>query len=270
MYGITLRLTDIPEGRGQLNNGLAIGSGTGTSDLIPPTLVIKQNGAKSFDGTSVEFLLAPNTEAPAEMVMLFPDYNSICLAEICNQAQHNILTPRGAKVRDTIAWSDALSAMKRQWVDAGRADSAWGPHHWPRWGKDAVGEYIDKQARLYRYLHDETVRLMNEGLDMKEIAEVFEFPADLSREWFNRGYYGATVFNVKAVYQRYLGWFDNNPASLWKLPDKASAALYAKYLPQGGSLLEAARLAYADGHYRWVVEVLEHIRLTPDAWGANV
>jgi alkyl sulfatase BDS1-like metallo-beta-lactamase superfamily hydrolase len=268
MYGMLLWRIDIPEGRGQVNNGLAIGSGTGTSDLTAPTMIIAQDGVKTFDGTAVEFLLAPHTEAPAEMTMLFADFRSICLAEICNQTQHNILTPRGAQVRDTIAWSDALMKMKDRWVDAGLADSAWGPHNWPRWGKDAISDYIGKQSELYRELHDRTVGLMNEGYDMKEIAEIFEFPPHLAKEWFNLGYYGATVFNVKAVYQKYLGWFDNNPVSLWRLPDKASAALYAKYLRGGGGLLEAARAAYADGEYRWVVEVLDHICLAPGAWDA--
>ena len=270
MYGALLWRVDIPQGRGQANNGLAIGSGAGTSGLMPPTRIVAQNGSMSFDGTNVEFLLAPGTEAPAEMTMLFSDYRSLCLAEICNQTQHNILTPRGAEVRDTMAWSEALDTMVRRWVDAGRVDSAWGPHTWPRWGREAVAEYIGKQSRMYRYLHDQTVYLMNQGYDMMEIAEVFTFPADLAKEWFNRGYYGTTSFNVRAVYQKYLGWFDNNPATLWKLPAKTSAALYAKYLPQsGGSLVSAARSAYADGQYRWVVEVLDHVRLAPDAWGAS-
>ncbi|MCL2767315.1 MAG: MBL fold metallo-hydrolase, partial [Synergistaceae bacterium] len=206
MYGIPLWSLPIPEGHGQVNNGLAIGSGSGTSGLVPPKKIIAQDGPDTFDGMEVKFIMAPNTEAPAQMVMFFPDYKSICLAEICNQTQHNILTPRGAVVRDTIAWSSALDEMKRQWVDSGLADSAWGPHTWPRWGKDAINEYIGKQSRLYRYLHDQTVFLMNKGYDMREIAEVFEFPPELAKEWYNRGYYGATVFNVKAVYQKYLGW----------------------------------------------------------------
>jgi alkyl sulfatase BDS1-like metallo-beta-lactamase superfamily hydrolase len=170
-----------------------------------------------------------------------------------------------------MAWSEALDVMKRKWVDSGLADSAWGPHTWPRWSREAVAEYVGKQSRLYRYIHDQTVFLMNKGYDMTEIAEIFTFPTELAKEWFNRGYYGATVFNVKAVYQKYLGWFDNNPASLWKLPGKISAALYAKYLPlSGGSLLDAAQLAYEDGQYRWVVEVLDHICLAPEAWGETV
>ena len=271
MYGSLLWRIDIPQGRGQLNNGLAVGSGYGTSGLTAPTRFITQNGSVVFDGTTVEFLLAPHTEAPAEMAMLFPDYRSLCLAEICNQTQHNILTPRGAEVRDTIAWSGALDEMKRQWIDAGKVDSAWGPHTWPRWGKEDIADYVGKQSRLYRYIHDQTVFLMNQGYDMEEIAEVFEFPPDLAKEWFNRGYYGTTIFNVKAVYQKYVGWFDNNPASLWKLPEKMSAEFYAKYLPlSGGNLLNAAKLAYDDGQYRWVIEVLEHIRLAPKAWGASI
>jgi alkyl sulfatase BDS1-like metallo-beta-lactamase superfamily hydrolase len=271
MYGQALWMIDIPDGRGQVNNGLAISTSFGTNELKAPTQVIAGDGARQFDGTNVEFILTPDTEAPAEMVMLFTDYNSICLAEICNQTQHNILTPRGAQVRDTLAWSGTLDKMKREWVDTGRADSAWGPHNWPRWGKDAVGEYIDKQSRLYRFLHDQTVVLMNEGYDMKEIAERFELPPELAEEWFNRGYYGATVFNVKAVHQKYLGWFDNNPVSLWKLPDKISAEFYAKYLPQsGGNLVQAAQAAYADGNYRWVAEVLDHVCLAPGNWDQSV
>jgi alkyl sulfatase BDS1-like metallo-beta-lactamase superfamily hydrolase len=268
MYGMALRFIpkDVPPERGQVNNGLAIGSGSGTSGLKPPTVLVKESETLTFDGTPVEFLLTPHTEAPAEMTMYFPEFRSLCLAEICNQTQHNLLTPRGAEVRDPIAWSNALDAMKRKWVDAGLVDSAWGPHTWPRWGKD-IADYVGKQARLYRFLHDQTVFLMNRGYDMTEIAEVFTLPDSLGKEWFNRGYYGDTRFNVKAVYQKYLGWFDGNPASLWRLPAKLSAALYAKYLPSaGGNLAKAAKAAFADGQYRWVVEVLEHVRLAPEAW----
>jgi alkyl sulfatase BDS1-like metallo-beta-lactamase superfamily hydrolase len=272
MYGALLwhPALSIPEGRGQVNNGLAIGSGNGTSGLMPPTTIIASDGSKTFDGTAVDFLLAPHTEAPAEMTMLFSDYRSLCLAEICNQTQHNILTPRGAEVRDTIAWSGALGKMKTRWIDAGLVDSAWGPHTWPRWGKADIAEYVGKQSRLYRYIHDQTVYLMNKGYDMEEIAEVFKLPEDLAKEWFNRGYYGDLRFNVKAVYQKYLGWFDGNAATLWKLPEKEAAALWAKYLPRsGGDLVQAARSAYSDGQYRWVAEVLENVRLAPDSWGSD-
>ena len=285
MYGLLLwEREGIPEGRGQMNNGLAIGSGVGTmssleNDWVKRLERITKDGYEDFYGTRVEFIMAPHTEAPAQMVIFFPDYNSICLAEIVNQTQHNILTPRGAQVRDTLLWSGALGKMLREWVDGNNDPSelsAWGTHHWPRWGRGEVKEYIEKQRDLYKFLHDETVRLMNEGAarydirGMRDIAEIFTFPPELANEWFNRGYYGATVHNVKAVYQKYLGWFDNNPASLWQLPGGASAALYARYLGSGGDLLQAAQQAYTDGYYRWVVEVLEHIRLAPDAWGASV
>ncbi|MDR1776893.1 MAG: MBL fold metallo-hydrolase [Desulfovibrio sp.] len=271
MYGLPLRLApkDVPPERKQVNNGLAVGSGSGTSGMVPPTVLVRENKTLTFDGTPVEFLLAPRTEAPAEMAMYFPGFRSLCVAEICNQTQHNLLTPRGAEVRDPLAWSNALDEMQRKWVDAGLVDSAWGPHTWPRWGKDVAG-YVGGQARLYRYIHDQTVFLMNNGYGMTEIAEIFTLPDSLAREWFNRGYYGDTRFNVKAVYQKYLGWFDGDPASLWRLPARASAALYAKYLPKsGGNLVKAAKMASADGHYRWVVEVLEHVRLAREAWFGN-
>jgi alkyl sulfatase BDS1-like metallo-beta-lactamase superfamily hydrolase len=269
MYGLALRFVpgDLPPERGRVNNGLAVGSGAGTPGLVPPTVTVRENGILSFDGAPVEFLLAPHTEAPAEMTVYFPEFRSLCLAELCNQTQHNLLTPRGAEVRDPLAWSEALDSLLRRWVKAGLVDSAWGPHTWPRWGAEEIAEYVGKQARLYRHIHDQTVFLMNRGYDMAEIAEVFALPDSLARQWFNRGYYGDLRFNVKAVYQKYLGWFDGNPASLWRLPARESAALCAAYLPPaGGNPLKAARAAYADGHYRWVAEILEQIRLAPEAW----
>ena len=172
MYGHLLWMFNVPEGRGQLNNGLAMGTGAGTDDLVQPTLVITDgNLTQNFDGIDIEFILAPHTEAPAAMVFFFPQYNSICLAEICNQCQHNVLTPRGAQVRDTLAWSEALDKML-VWVDRIEASeelSAWGPHHWPRWSRACVREYIEGQRDLYRDLHDQTVRLMNEGFSANGI-----------------------------------------------------------------------------------------------------
>jgi alkyl sulfatase BDS1-like metallo-beta-lactamase superfamily hydrolase len=268
MQGTILRLIpkDVPPERRHVNNGLAIGAGAGTSGLVPPTVLVKEDGSLSFDGTQVEFLLAPHTEAPAEMAMLFPEFRSLCLAEIANQTQHNLLTPRGAEVRDPLAWSAALDEIRRRWVDGGMVDSAWGPHTWPRWGND-IADYVGKQANLYRYIHDQTVFLINRGYGMTEIAEMFSLPDSLAGEWYNRGYYGDTRFNVKAVYQKYLGWFDGDPASLFRLPAGVSAVLYARYLPQsGGSLVEAAKRAYSDGQYRWVVEVMEHVRLAREEW----
>jgi len=216
-------------------------------------------------------------------VFYLPDYNSICLADMCNQCQHNVLTPRGAQVRDTLLWRDALDMIMKEWVNSNNETtelSAWGSHQWPRWGKTDVSEYIKGQRDLFDYLHNETVRLMNAGYqtnpvyDMRDAAEEFKFPDNIAKQWFNRGYYGATVHNVKAIYQKYLGWFNNNPATLWQLPAEKSAKLYATYMQKsGGNLLEAARMAFneAEDHdnYRWVAEVLEHIRLAPDAWGAS-
>ncbi|MCL2010937.1 MAG: MBL fold metallo-hydrolase, partial [Synergistaceae bacterium] len=279
MYGHYLWKYNIPSRQGKVNNGLAIDTPTGGTPIasgnlmITPMTIIKEDNKNNqdFDGTRVKFIMAQNTESPAQMVFFFPDFNSICLAEICNQTQHNVLTPRGAQVRDTVAWYGALNNMLA-WIgnDSSPELSAWGPHGWPRWGKDEVREYIEGQRDLYRELHDTTVTLMNQGHGMREAAELFEFPEHVAKQWFNRGYYGATVHNVKAVYQKYLGWFDNNPVNLWRLPGKASAELHAKYLPAGGGLLGAAELAYKDGHYRWVVEVLDHIRLAPEGWPASI
>ncbi len=265
MYGYL-----VPAGeRGYVDSGLGKANSTGMTSLIAPTMTISEDGITTLGGLAVDFLMAHGTEAPSEMCFYFPAYKALCVAEVANSCMHNLLTPRGAEIRDTIKWSKALDRMHIKWGQ--EVDVAFGPHHWPRWGNDHINDYLTKQRDAYRYLHDQTLHLANKGYCPEVIANMIALPDSLRGEWFIRDYYGTVNFNVKAVFQKYLGWFDGNPVHLHPLPPREAANCYMQYIPaSGGNLLNAAQMAYADGKYRWVVEILEHvINAQPDntaAW----
>jgi alkyl sulfatase BDS1-like metallo-beta-lactamase superfamily hydrolase len=254
MYGMLL-------GRGP--QGL-VGSGLGqttplaTTSLIDPTVSIDATGTELVvDGVRFEFQLTPGTEAPAEMNFLLPDHRALCMAENCSAVQHNVYTPRGAEVRDALAWATYLDESIERFVD--RCDLSFASHHWPRWGAEAVAHHLASQRDTYRYLHDQTMRLANRGLTPIEIAEEVELPAVLGDEFFNRGYYGTVNHNVKAVYQKYLGWFDANPAHLHPLPPVEAGRRYVEFMGGADALLERARASFDAGEYRWVAQVVDHL-----------
>lgn len=265
MYGSLL-----PAGeRGFVDAGLGKASSTGVTSLVAPTMTISEDSVTTLCGLSIEFLLANGTEAPSEMCFYFPDYKALCVAEVANACLHNLLTPRGAPIRDPIKWAQALDQMASKW--GSEAEVTFGPHHWPRWGNNLIVDYLTKQRDAYRYLNDQTLHLANKLYSPVEIAEMITLPDSLMGEWYIHGYYGTVVHNVKAVYQKYLGWFDGNPVRLNPLPPREAAACYMHYLPAaGGDLVAAAQMAYNDGKYRWVVEILENVILVqPDntmAW----
>nr|MDA8320295.1 MBL fold metallo-hydrolase [Actinomycetota bacterium] len=210
MYGAAL-----PRGpRGSVGAGLGQTTSTGTVSLIAPTVDITATGQElTVDGVRMVFQLAPGSEAPAEMHFMFPDRRALCMAENATHTMHNILTIRGAVVRDPHAWAGYLTEAIE--LFGGQADLVFASHHWPTWGRERVIEFLSLQRDLYAYLHDQTLRLINAGLTGEEIAEHFELPPALQRAWHAHGYYGSVSHNVKAIYQRYLGWYDGNPARLW-------------------------------------------------------
>lgn len=210
-----------------------------------------------MDGVRIVFQVTPGTEAPAEMNFLFPDHRALCLAENCSATLHNLYTPRGAEIRDALAWSGYIDEALEQCVP--QADVVFASHHWPRWGADEIARYLVGQRDTYRYLHDQTMRLANHGLTPLEIAEQLELPAGLRDEFFCRDYYGTVSHNAKAVYQKYLGWFDANPAHLHPLPPARAAEKYVAYLGGAAELLAKARRDFAAGEYRWVAEVVNHL-----------
>ncbi len=254
MYGALL-----PRGpRGHVDSGLGKTVPRGSGGLVAPTETVGVTGTELVvDGVRIEFQITPGTEAPAEMNFLFPDLRALCMAENCTATLHNVYTPRGAEIRDALAWSKYIGESIERYAD--RADVVFASHHWPRWGATELRTYLEQQQDLYRYLHDQTMRLANHGLTMTEIAEELRLPPELRDEFHARDYYGTVSHNAKAVYQRYLGWFDGNPAHLQPLPPVEAGRRYVEFMGGAHDLLARARHSFDRGEYRWVVEVVNHL-----------
>jgi alkyl sulfatase BDS1-like metallo-beta-lactamase superfamily hydrolase len=254
MYGALL-----PKGpEGQVSAGLGLTTSVGTLSLVPPTVDVTRTGEELvLDGVRIVFQLTPGTEAPAEMNFHFPDLRLLCMAENATHNLHNVVTLRGAQVRDARSWSRFLDESL-ELFGAG-TDVAFASHHWPTWGADEVVGWLSRQRDLYGYLHDQTLRLLNKGFTSAEIAEQVQLPPALDEAWDCRGYYGSVSHNVKAVYQRYMGWFDGNPAHLWPHPPEAAARRYVEYMGGADAVLERARRSFDEGDLRWVVEVVNHV-----------
>lgn len=254
MYG-----TILPAGpRGQVDIGLGKGISTGAITLIPPTDIITKTGQEmTIDGVQIVFQLTPDTEAPAEMNFYFPQFRTLCIAENCSHNLHNVYTLRGAQVRDSKAWSHYNNEAIE--LFAGKTDVLFLCHQWPIWGQDRIVKYLKKQRDIYKYIHDQTLRLISLGYTGPEIAEMVELPESLSREWYNRGYYGSVSHDVKGIYQRYMGWFDGNPANLNALPPEQAAKKYVEFMGGASAVINKARKSYKAGDYRWVAQVMNHV-----------
>ncbi|WP_243057875.1 alkyl/aryl-sulfatase [Nocardioides sp. SR21] len=242
---------------GTLGVGLGSGSSTGTTSLLAPTLDITHTGQEEvLDGVRIVFQMTPGTEAPSEMNFHFPDRRALCLAENATHTLHNILTLRGAEVRDARGWSRYIAEAIELFADD--TDVAFASHHWPTWDRENIVRFLTEQRDLYAYLHDQTLRLLNKGYVGAEIAEMFELSPGLDSAWHGRGYYGSISHNVKAVYQRYLGWYDGNPAHLWQHPPEALAARYVDVIGGVDATVAKAR-EYADsGDLRFATELANH------------
>jgi alkyl sulfatase BDS1-like metallo-beta-lactamase superfamily hydrolase len=241
-----------------VDSGLGKAVGRGGDGFIAPTRLIKQPVERhTIDGVEIAFHLTPGTEAPANMNMHYPGLGVLNLAETACHTMHNLCPLRGAKTRDALAWARYLDEALDAFVP--QAEAMIVQHHWPVWGTDRIGEYVAGQRDMYRYLHDQTLRLMSHGLTPKEIADQLMMPTKLSRQWFARGYYGAVAHNVAAVYAHYLGPYDGNPANLNPLPPQAAATRYVQYMGGSDAILRRARDDYEAGDFRWIVEVLNHL-----------
>lgn len=249
--------------QGQVGCGLGQVGSTGEVALIVPTVDITVTGeTHTIDGVEIEFQMAPGTEAPAEMHFYFPQFRALCMAENATHNLHNLLTLRGALVRDPHGWAGYLTEA----IDtlSGRADVVFASHHWPTWGRDNIVEYLSLQRDLYAYLHDQTLRQLNQGYTGIEIAETFQMPPALEKAWHTHGYYGSVSHNVKAVYQRYMGWFDGNPGRLWQHPPAASASRYVAAMGGIDRVVELAQTAFDEGDFRWAVTLLDHVIFTDE------
>jgi alkyl sulfatase BDS1-like metallo-beta-lactamase superfamily hydrolase len=244
--------------RGQVDCGLGKSMAAGTVALLRPTDLIMATGdRRTIDGLEFEFQMAPNSEAPAEMHFYIPRYRLLNLAENCTHNFHNLLPFRGADVRDALAWSKYLGEALQMW--GGKADAMCGQHHWPVWGTERIDTMIRQQRDLYKYAHDQTIRLMNHGLTASEIAEVIKLPASLDGAWHARGYYGHIRHNVKAIYQKYLGWYDANPVNLDPLPPVEAGKKYVEYMGGADAMLARAAKDFARGEFRFVAQALSHL-----------
>ena len=244
--------------RGQVDAGLGKVTARGRVTLIAPTLVITApTETHTIDGVEIVFQLAPDSEAPAEMHMFLPQFGVLNMAENTTRLLHNFIPFRGSVVRDPRIWSRHISDAMTMFGE--QTEVLIGQHHWPTWGRDEVRAYLEKQRDLYKYIHDQTVRLMNHGLNREEIAEELDLPPGLDQEWSVRGYYGSVSHNAKAVYQRYLSWYDANPANLNQLPRRESGKKMVEYMGGAEALLKRAETDFEAGEYRWVAQVLSHL-----------
>ena len=254
MYGAKL-----PKGpAGQIGAGLGQTTSAGTVGVIPPTLEITHTGQEeTLDGVLIRFQMTPGTECPVEMNFLFPERRALCMAENTTHNLHNLITLRGAVVRDARIWSRYINEAIDLFADD--ADVAFASHHWPTWGRDRIVTYLSQQRDLYAYLHDQTLRLLNQGHTGPEIAEMVEMPPALEAAWHTHGYYGSVSHNVKAIYQRYLGWFDGNPAHLWPHPPEATATRYVAAFGGADVVVAKAQGFIDDGDLRFAAELLNHV-----------
>ncbi|MEV6275860.1 alkyl sulfatase dimerization domain-containing protein [Nocardia sp. NPDC051832] len=254
MYGAVL-----PRGPlGQVGAGLGQTTSLGTVTLIAPTLDITATGqTETIDGVEMVFQITPGTEAPAEMNFYFPGHRALCMAENATHTLHNLLTLRGALVRDPHVWAkyltEAITLFGRD------SDVLFASHHWPTWGSERLVEYLALQRDLYAYLHDQTLRMLNQGFVGTEIAERIQLPPAIEKSWHTKGYYGSVSHNVKAIYQRYMGWFDGNPAHLWEHPPVESARRHVEFMGGADEALRKAQQSYDAGDYRWVAQVLNYV-----------
>ncbi|MFG2820504.1 alkyl/aryl-sulfatase [Kitasatospora sp. NPDC048365] len=253
MYGMGLPV----DPAGQIGCGLGAAGSTGTVSLVAPTLDITRTGQReTVDGVEIVFQLTPGTEAPSEMNFLFPQRRALCMAENATHTLHNILTLRGALVRDPRIWARYLSEAQDLFAD--RADVAFASHHWPTWGRENITAFLTAQRDIYAYLHDQTLRLLNRGLTGPEIAEEITLPPAVERTWSTRGYYGSVSHNVKAIYQRYLGWFDGNPAHLWEHPPVEQARRFTADYGGIAAITAKGREYAAAGDLRFAATLLNH------------
>jgi alkyl sulfatase BDS1-like metallo-beta-lactamase superfamily hydrolase len=253
MYGLPLA----HDARGHVDTGLGKEVVRGTIAIAQPTdLVDHTPQAMTIDGVPFVFQYAPDSEAPAELTFYLPDHKAYCGAEIVTHTMHNLYTLRGAKVRDAIAWSGYIDEAIRSFPDA---EVVFASHQWPVWGAARVRAFLESQRDTYRYLHDQTLRLANAGATPAEIAEQLELPESLRTTFSSRGYYGTVRHNAKAVYQRYFGWYDGNPAHLDPLPPAAAGARYVAAMGGAAAVLAQGRAAVERGDYRWAAMLLDHL-----------
>lgn len=243
--------------KGALSVGIGMGQSTGTVALIAPTYEIGEDVPKlTIDGLEIEFQLTPGTEAPAEMNAYFPKYRALWMAENCTGTLHNLYTLRGAEVRDANDWAKYIIETDQRFCD--KTDVVFQSHNWPHWGEE-IHDYLLNTAAIYKFIHDQTLHYMNQGYTSTEVAAMLTLPEKLEKVWYTRPYYGTLAHNAKAVYQKYLGWYDANPVNLNPLPPSDTAKKLVEYLGSTDAVLRKARKDFEKGDYQWVAQITKEL-----------
>lgn len=243
--------------KGALSVGIGMGQSTGTVGLIAPTYEIGEDVPKlTIDGLEIEFQLTPGTEAPAEMNAYFPKYRALWMAENCTGTLHNLYTLRGAEVRDANDWAKYIIEADQRFCD--KTDVVFQSHNWPHWGEE-IHDYLLNTAAIYKFIHDQTLHYMNQGYTSTEVAAMLTLPEKLEKVWYTRPYYGTLAHNAKAVYQKYLGWYDANPVNLNPLPPSDTAKKLVEYLGSTDAVLCKARKDFEKGDYQWVAQITKEL-----------
>ncbi|MFN2287698.1 MAG: alkyl/aryl-sulfatase [Chromatocurvus sp.] len=254
MYGMNLPR----DATGHVDTGLGKQPADGTASIMQPTEVVNEDtGSTQIDGVTFEFMYTPEAEAPAEFMFYLPDYKALCGAEILSRNFHNLYTLRGAKVRDALKWSGYIDEALLRFGD--RSRTIFNSHHWPVFGNDAVDDYLKKQRDIYKYTHDQTMRLAARGLTPNEIADTITLPPSLRTNFATRDYYGTLKHNAKAVYQFYFGWYDGNPVNLDPLPPESQSRRYVDAMGGADAVLDRARTAYREGAFQWSARLAHHV-----------
>lgn len=248
-YGTLLK----PSATGRMSIGIGLGQAVGTTGLLPPTYEIATDEKIEIDGLEVDFQLTPGTEAPVEMNAYFPKYRGLWLAENCTGTMHNIYTLRGAQVRNADDWARYILEAEQKFAD--ETDVVFQSHNWPHWGTSEIKEYMENTAAVYKFINDQTLHYINLGYNAAEISHLLKLPDKLDKVWYTRQYYGTLSHNIKAVYQRYMGWYDANPVNLDPLPQEVSAKKLLRYLIDPEAVLKKAEEDYEKGDYQWVAQI---------------
>ena len=243
--------------KGNVGNGIGMTSPLGTTSLIAPSDYVGENKSIDIDGVEFQFIMSSGTEAPAEFMFYLPKFKAMCTAELTNACLHNIYTIRGAQIRDSKEWAYKIDELVQKFAD--KTEVVFMTHHWPRWGNAECVEYLEKQRDLYKYLHDQTLNLANQGYVPDEIGEMVIPPKSIDLEWYNRGYHGSLSHNSRGIYQKYLGFWDGNPANLNKLPTSKSCHMFIDVMGGRDAVMEKAAAYFERGEYRFVAEILNNL-----------
>ncbi len=253
-YGVLLT----PGVTGKMAQGIGMGQSTGTVSYLAPTYEIKTTGETLvIDGIKMEFQMTPGTEAPAEMNTWFPQFKALWVAENCTGTLHNLYTLRGAQVRDGAAWAGYITEAVTRY--GAEVEVAFQSHNWPHWGNQVVNEYLVNTAAVYKFINDQTLTYINQGYTSDEISNMIKLPEALAKNWYTRQYYGTVAHNSKAVYQKYMGWYDANPVNLNPLMPSESAKKWVEYLGNVDEVLRMAKADFDKGEYQWVAEITNTI-----------